>query len=90
MSDTQRPTPTQAFRDLAMAYATRTASAPESSIVIGTTAKRIHTWEITVRGEDIDECARIARRLDDELAAKYASELDSDTLAGELARSVAK
>lgn len=73
-----------------MAAMSRRPSEPESVVTIGVTAKRLHTWEITVRGADPDECDRIARRLDDGLAAKYASELDTDTLAGELARSVAK
>jgi hypothetical protein len=61
---------------------------PESSVTIGTTAKRIHTWEITVRGADAAECQKVARRLDDELSATFAHELDDDTLAGKLAASV--
>ena len=68
----------------------RTSAPPESTVEIGVTAKRLHTWTVTVRGEDVNECARIAQRIDDELAAKFASELDADTLAGDLARSVAK
>ena len=83
-------TPTARLHEVTMAALHREPSAPESVVTIGVTAKRLHTWEITVRGSDPDECDRIARRLDDGLAAKYASELDTDTLAGELARSVAK
>ena len=75
--------------DLAEAIARRAPSAPESTVEIGVTAKRLHTWTVTVRGEDVNECARVAQRLDDELAAKYAHEMDSDTLAGQLAASVA-
>jgi hypothetical protein len=74
--------------DLAEAMAHRAPSAPESSIEIGVTAKRLHTWTVTVRGEDVNECARIAQRIDDELAAKFADEVDTESLAGKLARSV--
>jgi hypothetical protein len=59
-------------------------------VEIGVTAKRLHTWTVTVRGEDAEACSRLAQRLDDELAAKFASELDTDTLAADLARSVVK
>jgi hypothetical protein len=45
---------------------------------------------VTVRGYDPDEADRVARRLDDGLAAKFAAELDDDDLAGKLAQSVAK
>lgn len=68
----------------------RTPSVPESSVTIGVTAKRLHTWEIVVRGEDVDECARVAQRLDDGLAAKYAHEMEDDSLASQLAASVVK
>ena len=89
-SKSRRVTPSERLYDLAMAALSRTPSVPESSVEIGVTAKRLHTWSIVVRGEDVEACARIAQRLDDELAAKFASELDADTLAGDLARSVAK
>lgn len=76
--------------DLAEAFAHRAPSPPESSVEIGVTAKRLHTWTVTVRGEDVNECARVAQRLDDELAAKYAHELEAeDDLAAKLAASVA-
>lgn len=96
--DPPRPTPTQAFRELAMAHAQREPAPAESVIELTTTtirpagekAYRVHNWTITVRGTDLDECDRLARRLDDGYAAKYASELDTDTLAGDLARSVTK
>lgn len=68
----------------------RTPSPPESSVTIGVTAKRLHTWEIVVRGEDVHECARRARLIDAELSALFASEMDDDTLASQLAASVAK
>lgn len=71
-----------------IAAVSRTPSSPESSVTIGVTAKRLHTWEITVRGENVEACQRIARRLDNELAAAYASEMVDDGLAGTLARSV--
>jgi glycine/serine hydroxymethyltransferase len=76
--------------DALKAAVTRSPVPPESSVTIGTTAKRIHTWEITVRGDDVEECGRIAQRIDDALAAKFAHELDTDTLAADLARSVVK
>ena len=74
---------------LAALQTPRQPAPPESAVEIGVTAKRLHTWTVTVRGEDVNECARVAQRIDDELAAKYASELDADTLAGQLAASVA-
>lgn len=89
-SKPRRVTPSERLYDLAMAALSRQPGTPESSVTIGTTAKRIHTWEIVVRGSDPDQCAKIARRLDNELSAAFASELDSDTLAGDLARIVAK
>lgn len=70
--------------------ARRAPTPPESTIEIGVTAKRLHTWTVTVRGEDVNECARVAQRLDDELSAKYAHEMDTDTLAADLAASVVK
>jgi hypothetical protein len=57
-------------------------------VEIGVTAKRLHTWTVTVRGADPEECDRVAQRIEDGLAAKYAGELDADTLAGQLAASV--
>ncbi len=70
---------------------TRAPSSPESSVTIGTTAKRIHTWEIVVRGEDVGECARKARFIDQTLSAYYAHELEeTDNLGAQLAASVVK
>lgn len=71
-----------------LAAVSRTPSSPESSVTIGVTAKRLHTWEVVVRGEDVEEIARVAKRIDDELAAKFADEVDTESLAGTLARSV--
>lgn len=88
--DPHRLTPTERLHEVTMAAMNRRPSEPESVVTIGVTAKRLHTWEVTVRGADPNDCARIAARLDDELSARYASELDTDTLAGELARSVVK
>lgn len=78
----------------------RAPAPPESSVTISTSAKhgsaadpepkRLHTWEITVRGEDIGECTRKARVIDNELSAAFAHELDHDTLAGKLAETVAR
>jgi hypothetical protein len=60
-------------------------------VTIGTTAKRIHTWEIVVRGEDVGECARKARVIDEALSAHYAHELEEpDNLGAQLAASVVK
>jgi hypothetical protein len=73
---------------LAAMGTTRTPAPPESAVTIGTTAKRIHTWEITVRGDDPGECARRAKLIDADLSAKYAHELDSDTLGSQLAASI--
>lgn len=88
---TGRVSTSEVTRGLLAALQTPRAPAPpESTVEIGVTAKRLHTWTITVRGEDVNECARVAQRLDDELAAKYAHELDTDTLAADLARSVVK
>lgn len=84
----RRVTPTERLYDALMASLSRTPSAPESTVEIGVTAKRLHTWTVTVRGADVNECARIAQRLDDELAAKFADEIDTESLAGQLARSV--
>jgi hypothetical protein len=95
-----RLTPTQRLHEVTMASLARRPSEPESTVEIGTTAKhaskddpqpkRLHTWSITVRGTDVQECDRIARRLDDGLSALYAHELDNgDDLAGKLAASVA-
>lgn len=90
MSTPRRITPSERLYDLAMAALSRTPSVLESSVEIGVTAKRLHTWSIVVRGEDVEECAKIAKRLDKEMTAAFASEVDADTLAGDLARSVAK
>lgn len=88
---TSRVSTSETVRGLLLALQTPRAPAPpESTVEIGVTAKRLHTWTVTVRGEDVEACARLAQRLDDELAAKFASELDTDTLAADLARSVVK
>ena len=74
-----------------MAALHRQPAAPESSVEIGVTAKRLHTWTVTVRGVDPEECARIAQRLDNELSAAFAHELENggDDLAAKLRESVA-
>lgn len=73
------------------AQAHRTPSPPECAVEIGTTAKRIHTWTITVRGEDVDECARKAKLIDADLSAMFAHEMEEpDNLAAQLAASVVK
>lgn len=84
----RRLTPTERLHEVTMASLTRAPAAPESTVEIGVTAKRLHTWTVTVRGPDADECARVAQRLDDGLAAKFASELTDDTLASQLAASI--
>lgn len=54
----------------------RGPSTPESSVTIGVTAKRLHTWEVTVRGDDPSACTELAQRLDDELTAKFSPEVE--------------
>ena len=71
----RRLTPTERLHEVTMAQLNRRPSEPESSVTIGVTAKRLHTWEITVRGPDAAECSRVARILDDNLSAEYASEI---------------
>jgi phosphoribosyl-dephospho-CoA transferase len=71
---------TEQLHEVTMAAMNR-RTAPESSVTIGVTAKRLHTWEITVRGEDVEECHRLARLLDDGLAEKYKAEMETgDTI----------
>lgn len=98
---TGRVSTSETVRGLLAALQTpRTPSPPECSVTIGTTAKhgsaadpepkRLHTWEVTVRGEDVQACSRLARLIDSELAAGFASELDHDTLGAQLAASIVK
>jgi hypothetical protein len=79
-TEPRRLTPTERLHEVTMAAMNR-RTAPESSVTIGVTAKRLHTWEIVVRGEDVEECERLARVLDDGLAEKYAHEMETgDTI----------
>lgn len=95
-SEPRRKSPTERLHELAMTIAERRPTAAEHAIEVTTTtirpagekAYRVHNWTVTIRGDDPDEIDRVAKRIDDGLAAKYASELDRDTLAGDLARSV--
>jgi hypothetical protein len=49
----------------------------------------MHTWDIVVRGEDVGECMRKARNLDEALSAHYSHELEApDNLGAQLAASV--
>jgi len=85
-----------AFALAEAAIARRDPAPPEHSIELSTTtirpagekAYRVHNWSITIRGTDAGECYRMARNLDDGYAARYASELDTDTLGAQLAASV--
>jgi hypothetical protein len=98
---TGRVSTSETVRGLLAALAARDPRTLEGySVTIGTTAKhgsaadpdpkRLHTWEIVARGGNPDETTRIALRLDDGLAAKYAHELDTtDNLASALANSTA-
>lgn len=95
---TGRVSTSETVRGLLAALAVqRNPAPPEHSVEVTTTtirpagekAYRVHNWTIVIRGTDADENDRVARRLDDGLAAKYASELDTDDLAGKLAASVA-
>lgn len=65
-----------------MATLTRRPSEPESSVTIAVTAKRLHTWEITVRGTDAEACKLLAETLDGDLATKYAHEIAPVTNGG--------
>jgi hypothetical protein len=98
---TPRLSSSETARSLLALMANRAPAPAESTVTIGTTAKhgsaadpepkRLHTWEITVRGEDVGECARRARVLDDALSAAFAHELEApDNLAAQLAASVVK
>jgi hypothetical protein len=88
----------ETVRGLLAALAAREPRPPEHAIELTTTtirpagekAYRVHNWTVTIRGGDPEEADRLARRIDDGLAAKYGHELDADTLAGDLARSVTK
>jgi hypothetical protein len=91
----------ETVRGLLAALAARTPSPAESSVTIGTTAKhatkdggaaaRMHTWDIVVRGEDVGECMRKARVLDDALSAHFSHELEAaDNLGAQLASSIVK
>lgn len=71
----RRLTPTERLHEVTMATLARRPSEPESSVTIGVTAKRLHTWEITVRGPDAEACKTLAETLDGELSAKYALEV---------------
>ena len=76
--------------EVARALLNRAPAPSECSVTIGTTAKRIHTWEIVVRGEDVGECYRKARNIDQGLQAAYAHELEEDdNLGAKLAASIA-
>jgi hypothetical protein len=72
----RRLTPTERLHEVTMSVLNRRPVTPESSVTIGVTAKRLHTWEITVRGDDPEECDRVARVIDDGLAERYAHELE--------------
>ena len=79
--------PTERLHEVTMAQLNRRPTMPESSVTIGVTAKRLHTWEIVVRGDDPEECDRVARLLDDGLSERYAHELEptGDTLTAKVA-----
>ena len=94
---TGRVSTSETVRALLAAVQHREPAPPEHTIEVTTTtirpagekAYRVHNWTITIRGTDADECDRVARRLDDGLAAKFAGELDNgDDLAAKLAASV--
>jgi hypothetical protein len=70
-SEAHRPTPTQAFRELAMAVAQRTSAAPESSVTVSRNARGVFQFEVTVRGEDVTDCIAEAKDTVAELVALY-------------------
>jgi hypothetical protein len=65
-----RLTPTQAFRELAMAVAQR-STAPESSVTVKRNAKGVFEFEVTVRGEDAELCSREAQHIVVFLEVRY-------------------
>jgi hypothetical protein len=65
-----RPTPTQAFRELAMAVAQRSSS-PENSVTISRNARGVFQFEVTVRGEDVTDCIAEAKDTVAELVELY-------------------
>jgi hypothetical protein len=54
-----------------MAYATRQASAPESSVSLSRNARGVMQYEVTVRGESAEDCAQLAQDIADDLAKTY-------------------
>jgi hypothetical protein len=81
--EARRLTPTERLHEVTMAQLNRRPTEPESSVTIGVTAKRLHTWEITVRGADAVKCCAEAETLDGVLSAKYAHEIIPTTNGGE-------
>lgn len=71
----RRLTPTERLHEVTMATLARRPSEPESSVTIGVTAKRLHTWEITVRGPSAEDCAGLALKLDGQLVSRYSHEI---------------
>lgn len=82
-SEPRRLTPTERLHEVTMSVLNRRPSEPESSVTIGVTAKRLHTWEITVRGVDVVECERLATLLDASFQVRYAHEIVPATNGGE-------
>jgi hypothetical protein len=70
----RRLTPTERAHALAMAYAARQASAPESAVEITRNAKGDYQYTVTVRGEDVQACETLALGVSDRLAEKYPRE----------------
>jgi hypothetical protein len=66
-----RPTPTQAFRELAMAVAQRTSAAPESSVTISRNAKGVAQFEVTARGPEASDCLYAAQAIYNDLCRAY-------------------
>lgn len=67
----RRQTPSERLHELAMAYATRPTSPPESSCDLTRNAKGDVQVAVTVRGYDAAEVVAEARRLFDELCVAY-------------------
>jgi hypothetical protein len=66
-----RPTPTQAFRELAMAHAQRKPSEPESSVSLTRNAKGHVQFEVVVRDPDPERAESLATFIFNGLAAAY-------------------
>jgi hypothetical protein len=69
--DHPRLTPTQRLHEVTMAALARRPAAPESSVAISRNAKGVAQFEVTVRGEMIQDCYDAATDIAQRLEAQY-------------------